>query len=193
MKENEMKTTTALDRKLQERLLVGARADDDRLMLGDAVLLAALDGSRPLTAGERAALQASPLTLRRLRQLALERRAGLVRANDAQWTRSAGMLRAADAGTLAELVTDDRCFTLHFVGRDGDWRVILQLAADAPFAVSLMREQPLLRVLDGFGAVVLQGRLDSDGECEGAWPFAGAPANHFQQAGAAFLVEPLAP
>jgi hypothetical protein len=193
MKENEMKTTTALDRKLQERLLVGARVEDDRLMLGDAVLLAALDGSRPLTAGERAALQASPLTLRRLRQLALERRAGRAPANDARWTGSAGMLRAADAGTLAELVTDDRCWTLHFVGRDGDWRVILQLAADAPFAARLMHEQPLLRVLDGFGAVVLQGRLDSDGECEGAWPFAGAPANHFQQAGAAFSVEPLAP
>jgi hypothetical protein len=193
MKENEMNTSTALDRKLQERLLDGRRAEGDRLMLGDAVLLAALDGSRPLTSGERAALQASPLTLRRLRQLALERRASQVRANDARWMGSAGMLRAADAGTLAELVTDDRCWTLHFVGRDGDWRVILQLAADAPFAARLMREQPLLRVLDGASQVVLQGRLDSDGECEGAWPFAGAPAPHFHQAGAAFSVEPLAP
>jgi hypothetical protein len=193
MKEKEMKTTTVLDRKLQERLLIAPRAEDDRLMLGDAVLFAALDGSRPLTAGERVALQASPLTLRRLRQLALERRAGLVPANDAQWKGSAGMLRAADGGTLAELATDDRCWTLHFVGRDGDWRVILQLAADAPFAERLMREQPLLRVLDGAGQVVLQGRLDSDGECEGAWPFAGAPARHFQQAGAAFSVEPFAP
>jgi hypothetical protein len=189
MKENGMKARTALERTLQERLLIGHRVDGDRLMLADAVLLAALDGGRPLTAGERAALQASPLTLRRLRQLALLRRAMAKR----QWLGSAGMLRAADAGTLAELVTDDGCWTLHFVGVDDGWRVILQLAADAPFAGRLMREQPLLRVLDGSGLVVLQGRLDADGECEGTWTFSVAPARHFQQAGAAFLVEPMAP
>jgi hypothetical protein len=40
---------------------------------------------------------------------------------------------------------------------------------------------------------VLQGRLDSDGECEAAWPFAAVPASHFQQSGAVFSVEPLAP
>jgi hypothetical protein len=193
MKENEMKSLSALERKLQERLLTGRRIDADRLMLADAVLLAALNGSRPLTAGERAALQASPLTLRRLRQLALERRAGHLADIEAQWLGSAGMLRAAEAGALAELVTDDRCWRLHFVDIDGGWRVILQLAADAPFAARLMREQPLLRVLDGSGQVVLQGRLDADGECEGTWPFGVAPSRHFQQAGAAFLVEPLAP
>jgi hypothetical protein len=188
-----MKTSTALDRKLQERLLTAARPDGDRLMLGDAVLLAALDGSRALTAGERAALQASPLTVRRLRQLALERRAAEGMVVHPQWQGSTGMLRAADAGVLHELVTDDRCWTLHFVGSDCNWRVILQLAGDAPFAARLMQDQPLLRVLDGAGQVVLQGRLDSDGECEGAWPFVADPARHFQQAGAAFSVEPIAP
>jgi hypothetical protein len=35
---------------------------------------------------------------------------------------------------------------------------------------TLLREQPLLRVIDGGGAIVLQGRLDADGECERAWP-----------------------
>jgi hypothetical protein len=193
MKENDMKTTTALDRKLQEGLLAARRVEGDRLVLADATLLAALDGSRPLTAGERAALQASPLTVRRLRQLALERRAPDRAANDARWSGSAGLLRAADSGALARLVTDDRHWTLHFVGRDGHWRVILQLAADAPFAARLLREQPLLRVVDGAGQVVLQGRLDADGECEADWPFAGAPADHFQHAGAAFAVEPLSP
>jgi hypothetical protein len=180
-----------LDRKLQERLLTGHRPEGDRLMLGDAVLLAALDGSRPLTAGERTALEASPITLRRLRQLALGRRAA--KKEHAQWRGSFGMLRAADTGTLTALATDDRCWTLHFVGGEGDWRVILQLAADAPFAARLLGEQPLLRVLDGAGRVVLQGRLDSDGECEAAWPFAAVPASHFQQSGAVFSVEPLAP
>jgi hypothetical protein len=193
MKENEMKTTS-LDRKLQEKLLIAHRVEGDRLELADPVLLAALDGSRPLSANERAALEGSPLTVRRLRQLAIERRARRAVSNDAGWGGSAGMLRAADSGSaLDELVTDDGCWTLHFVGRDGDWRVILQLAAGAPFALRLMQEQPLLRVVDGNGAVVLQGRLDADGECESAWPFASAPAFHFQQAGAAFAVEPLRP
>jgi hypothetical protein len=183
-----MKTTTGIDRKLQDRLLTGRRVEGDRLVLADAVLLAALDGSRALTAGERAALQASPLTVRRLRQLARERHAAPGAANDAQWTASTGMLRAADSGSLAAVSTDDGCFTLHFVGGLGAWRVILQLAASAPFAARLLHEQPLLRVLDGAGRVVLQGRLDSDGECEAAWPFDSAPSRHFQLAGARFSV-----
>ena len=41
---------TELDRKLQAQLVAGRRVEGDRLMLDDAVLLAALDGSRPLTA-----------------------------------------------------------------------------------------------------------------------------------------------
>jgi hypothetical protein len=187
MKENEMKTTTPLDRKLQERLLLARRVEGDRLVLADAVLLAALAGTRPLSTGERAALEASPLTLRRFRQLGLERRA----ANDGAWTASRGLLRAADDGaTLAQLVTDDGYWTLHFVGEGSGLRVILQLAAEAPFAARLLREQPLLRVVDGAGHVVLQGRLDADGECEGGWPFAAPPARHFQQAVAVFAVEP---
>jgi hypothetical protein len=186
--------TTSLDRKLHEKLLLGRRVEGDRLMLSDAALLAALDGSRPLRANARAALEASPLTVRRLRQLALELRERRGAANDAVWRGSAGMLRAADSGgALAELVTDDGWWTLHFVGRDGDWRVILQLAAGAPFAPGLMREQPLLRVTDARGAVVLQGRLDADGECEADWPFAAAPAAHFQQAAAGFAVAPAQP
>jgi hypothetical protein len=79
------------DRKLQEQLLLSRRVEGDHLALADAVLLAALDGSRVLTAAERAALAASPLTARRLRQLALERRS----ANADQWRGSHGMLRAA--------------------------------------------------------------------------------------------------
>jgi hypothetical protein len=69
--------------------------------------------------------------------------------------------------------------------------MILKLAADAPFAARLVREQPLVRVTDGGGAILLQGRLDADGECETAWPFDTAPAPHFQQFGAAFAVEPV--
>ncbi|TFW31868.1 hypothetical protein [Massilia horti] len=183
-------TKTALDRKLEERLLLGRRVPGDRLMLADEVLRAALGGSRPLTANERKALQGSPLTLRRLRQLALERRSERPAANDAAWGGSAGMLRAADSGSpLTELCTDDRCWSLHFAGSRGAWHVILQVAANAPFAATLLRERPLLRVVDGQGGIVLQGRLDLDGECEAAWPFALDPVSHFQQAGAVFAVE----
>lgn len=191
-----------LDARLRERVLLSRSAPGDRLMLADATLLAALDGTRPLTPNERQALSASPLTLRRFRQLSLERHAALqhampVAANDAAWTGSSGMLRAASTASADEeleaLVTDDGHWTLHFLSQDGGWQVILSLSADAPFAARLLSEQPQLRVIDGGGAIVLQGRLDADGECERAWPFATAPASHFQLYGAGFAVEPVAP
>jgi hypothetical protein len=175
---------TELDRKLQAQLLAGRRVDGDRLVLDDAVLLGALDGSRPLTAGERAALQASPLTTRRLRTLADARRA---QAAPRRWQGSSGMLRAADSGmALDTLVTDDGAWRLHVV----DGRVILQLDPQSPLAATLLRDGQMLRVRDGAGNTVLEGRLDSDGECEAAWPFAEAPAPHFQRHGARFTVEP---
>lgn len=191
-------TTSEIDRKLQARLLLHRRVEGDRLVLADAVLLAALDGSRPLTAGERAALEGSPLTARRLRTLALSRQRAHAAnhatnhaANDQRWQGSHGMLRAADSGAaLRQLATDDGYWRLHFLDGGAAGRVILQLAPEAPFAARLLREAALLRVLDGAGAEVLQGRLDADGECECAWPFAEAPAAHFQRHGAAFSVLP---
>lgn len=182
-------TNTEMERKLRERLLLAPRVEGDRLMLSDAVLRAALDGSRPLRPAERAALQGSPLTTRRLRTLALERRAA---ANDA-WSGSSGMLRAADsAQALLELSTDDGCWRLHFVGGAGARRVILQLLPEAPFAARLLRESPQLRVLDGAGVELLAGRLDHDGELEGDWPCSAAPSEHFQRRGAVFSVQPAA-
>ena len=193
-----MTTNTAvrsrLERRLQERLLLAPRVDGDRLVLGDATLLAALDGSRPLTAGERAALQASPLTARRLRQLAVDRRqAAAARAGavpDA-WHGSHGRLRAASSGAVEALRTDDGWFTLHLLEDGAGWRAVLQLAPEAPFAAALLGARAALRVRDGAGRTILEGRLDADGECEAAWPFAAAPASHLQAADAAFSVEPL--
>jgi hypothetical protein len=200
MKENELNSAQdeqdakALDARLRERALLARAIPDDRLMLADTTLLAALDGSRALTPNERQALAASPLTLRRFRQLSLERHAAAVpAANDAQWSGSTGMLRAASStAALEALVTDDNYWTLHFVPQDGGWQVILSLSAQAPFAARLLSEQPQLRVIDGGGAIVLQGRLDADGECERAWPFDTAPAPHFHMYGAGFAVEPVA-
>jgi hypothetical protein len=185
---------TVSERRLEERLLLGRRVEGDRLVLADATLLGALDGSRPLTAGERAALQASPLTARRLRQLALERRAASAGQshNDASgWRGSHGRLRAASSGEVEALRTDDGWFTLHFAAAGNGWRTILQLAADAPFAPALLAARAPLRVVDGAGRSILEGRLDADGECEAAWPFATAPGSHLQAANAAFAVEPL--
>ena len=188
-----MNTKHLLEHKLRERLLLSPRIEGDRLMLSDAILNAALDGERGLTNAERAALQGSPLTLRRLRQLSAERRAraGMGAANDA-WLGSDGMLRAASgASALTALTTDDRHWSLHFVEQGAAWRLILSLDAAAPFAARLLREQALLRVVDGGGAILLQGRLDADGECECDWPFDSAPGPHFQQFGAGFCVEPV--
>ncbi|MES2298438.1 MAG: hypothetical protein V4582_15445 [Pseudomonadota bacterium] len=186
-----MSQKSDLDRKLQEQLLLAPRVDGDRLMLADAVLAAALDGSRPLGAGERAALSASPLTLRRLRQLVIERRGGAIAA---RWAGSAGMLRAAAGGAaLDTLTTDDGFWTLHFLPDGEAWIVILKLDAGAPFAAALLRDRAPLHVLDGVGATVMQGALDADGECERAWPFALAPGPHFQHFAAGFAVRPLAP
>lgn len=189
-----MKLTQQADAKLIERLLLSPRVEGDRLVLADAVLRSALDGGVPLNSAELAALRASPLTLRRFRQLSIERRAAARAPGDEAWSCSAGMLRAAaDGADLERLLTDDGHWSLHFVLQDDAWRLILSLDASAPFAARLLREQPILRVVDGSGAILLQGRLDADGEAECGWPFDDAPAAHFQQAGARFAVKPVQP
>lgn len=186
-----MNTTESTERRLHEQLLLARRVEGDRLVLADEVMLAALDGSRHLTTGERAALQASPLTLRRFRTLAQERRRPAQAANDT-WSGSHGLLRAASGGApLATLATDDGHWALHFIEQDGAWRVVLAMDGAAPFAARLVREQPQVRVVDGGGAIILQGNLDADGEYESAWPFETAPASHFQEFGAGFTVEPV--
>ncbi len=182
-----MKTSQDTDRKLQEKLLLARRVEGDRLMLADPVLLAAIEGSRTLTANEREALRQSPLTLRRFRQLSMD----VQRAVSDAWQGSQGMLRAAANGALDVISTDDGHWKLHFVEQGSGWNVILGLEANAPFAPRLLREQAMLRVLDAAGAVILQGTLDGDGELESGWPFAAAPAPHFQSCGAGFLVEPV--
>jgi hypothetical protein len=183
------------DQKLQERLLLSRAVPGDRLMLADEVLLAALNGTQPLSTGELAALQASPLTLRRFRHLALETRRAAQpapAANDAVWRGSRGMLRAAaSAEALEALATDDGYWTLHFVPEGEGWQVILALNPAAPFAARLLGERPEVRVTDGGGAIVVQGHLDSDGECERGWAFPSPPAEHFQQYGAQFSVAPV--
>lgn len=184
-----MNAMDRLERKLRERLLLERRVEDDRLVLDDATLRAALDGTVPLAPAQAAALKASPLTLRRFRALALERQRKAA-ANDPVWHGSAGLLRAAAHGELARLATDDGWWSLHFLSSGSGWRSVLQLDPRAPFAADLLRERASVRVTDGAGGLVLGGALDADGELEAAWPFADAPAAHFQQHGARFMVRP---
>lgn len=185
-----MTMSDELDRKLHEKLLLARRVEGDRLVLADQVLRAAIDGTRRLSVNEREALRQSPLTLRRFRQLSIEHGEQAQAGNDA-WYGSGGMLRAAAGGDLDAITTDDGHWKLHFVAQDGRWNVILGLDGSAPFAPRVLREQPMLRVVDAAGGIILQGTLDGDGEYESAWPFEAAPAPHFQACGAAFLVEPV--
>lgn len=176
------------DRKLRAQLLLSRRVEGDTLVLPDEVLLASLRGARTLTTDERARLAQSPLTIRRLRQLSSGMRSA---ANDAAWEGSSGMLRAAATpASLERLETDDGYWSLDFIQQDGRWRSVLQVAADAPFAARLLDKGARVSVLDGKGALVLEGPLDADGECEAAWPFPDAPAAHFQANGARFTVRP---
>ena len=182
----------SLERKLRERALLSARVEDDYLAVPDAVLLAALAGRRALSHEDKAALLGSPLTLRRFRELSLQARGRPAAANDAAWRGSEGLLRAAaSAGQLLALHTDDGCWTLDFTRHGGAWRVILQLNPAAPFAAHLLAARPHLQVLDGGGALLMQGRLDDDGECEADWPFAAEPSAHLLRAGGAFTVAPM--
>lgn len=178
-----------LGRKLIGRALLAQRREGDSLLLPDAVMQAAIEGRRALTPAEAQDLKSSPLTLRRFRQLALEKRRPA--ANDPVWQGSDGLVRAASSGALTgPLRTDDGYWTLHVAGSPGDWRLILALAPDAPFAASLLAAEGGVKVLDGQGGVLLEGVLDADGECEAAWIAAVAPFEHVQQAGARFTVRP---
>ena len=172
-------------RRLQSRLLLSQRTEGDRLVLSDEVLRAALDGSAPLSDGEKTALMASPLTLRRFRMLADAAR----RAQATEWRSSSALLRAADSGSVEALGTEDGIWALHVAGQAGAWRLILVLDAASPVAAQVLQDAPRLRVLDGIGTCLLEGQLDGDGELEGDWPFLQAPLEHLRRHGGRFTVE----
>ncbi len=181
-----------LAQKLDLSIILNQSRDDDRLMLEDQVLLAALDGSRPLDPDQRILLQQSPITLLRFRHLAQQARARKNggAANDDNWQQSGGLLRAADSGALVlSLRTDDHYWSLDFVPEDNGWQLVLCLDENAPFASQLLDSEHCVRVVDGKQQVLLQGQLDADGECEARWPMPQEPVRHLQQAGAQFRVE----
>lgn len=172
---------------------------NDYLVLDDDILKAALENSRPLYRSEWQALLDSPLTLRRMQVLANLRNKKLssvrpltVReaANDHLWSCSAGLLRAADSGAAAPvLTTEDGFWQLLFLKSTSGWRMVLKLDLDsAPFAQELLKELPELAVLDGHKQAVLVASLDEDGEVTGTWPLPTDPYAHFMAHGGKFDV-----
>lgn len=177
-------STPALDAKLQESLLLNRSREGDFLQLSDAVLRAALEGSRPLSANEATQLQASPLTLRRFRHLALE-----LRDKQSQWHASSGIVLAAASGEEdAILHSLDLYWQLQLLQNDETWQVILRLRPSAPFAAQLLHTNVPLELLDGKGQVILRGSLDADGELEAPWPYSQNPIAHFNAHGGSFHV-----
>jgi hypothetical protein len=156
----------------------------DSLLLSDAVLRAALEGSRPLSASEVTTLQASPLTLRRFRHLAQERR-----SKQTQWHASSGIvLAAASVEDDAILHSLDLYWQLQLLQNGEAWQIILRLRPNAPFAAQILQQQLPLEVLDGKGQMIVRGCVDADGELEAPWPFASKPIAHFNANGGSFHV-----
>ncbi len=174
----------ALDAKLQESLLLNRSREGDYLQLSDAVLRAALEGSRPLSANEAAILQASPLTLRRFRHLAVAQR-----DKQTQWHASSGIvLAAASVEEDAILHSLDLYWQLQLLQVEKQWQVILRLRPSAPFAAQILNNHAALELLDGKGQVILRGSLDADGELELPWTWPQSPLTHFTAHGGSFHV-----
>ncbi|WP_338845038.1 hypothetical protein V8J88_15205 [Massilia sp. W12] len=175
-----------LAKRMQASLLLSRERDDDRLCLSDELMLAALDGSRPLSAEERSELQASPLTLARFAVLARGRRQE-ARPKNTRWEGSQGQLRAAAGGDSLELLSDDQFWRLSFFEQDGIWTLLLKLDPAAPFAQQALQSE--IRVEAG-RELLACGQIDADGELEVAWPFLDAPFDWLQTHGARFRIMP---
>lgn len=187
------KPTQYLEQQLQQSLLLERPRQSDHLALPDSILLAALNGSRPLRPAERKLLQSSPITLRRFKHLALQNKAGA-------WRGSEGLVLAAaseQAERQLQLQTSDQYWQLHIVQAApftaaAHWQLILRLHPAAPFARQLLAQAATVRVLDGLGGILLEGILDSDGELEASWPFGLPPLAYFAQHGGSFRVQTVA-
>jgi hypothetical protein len=185
--------THPLDRQAL-RAMIHRFKRDDWQVLDDRALIAALDGTQPLSRKEWEALLDSPLTLRRMQVLEAVRRTkedALQAANDAFWQASPGLLRAAagsaDAATLA---TDDGYWTLDFPRAQDGWGIVLRLEPSAPFAGEFIGEDemPEVAVVDGSGRTLLIGELDEEGKLLARWPDAEAPLKVLSAAGGGFQV-----
>lgn len=188
---------------------------DDWLVLSDANLIAALDGTEPLSAVEWAGVLDSPLTLRRIQnlanQLAREARGKIASdttsssaANDSYWHHSQGLLLAAATDEPAPtLTTSDGLWSLIFLNAapanqssaptqlQPSWQVVLKLNLTDAVGLTIVAKAPEVAVLDGSGATLLIGTLDEDGELVRPWPatITDTPFAHFKACGGVFSVD----
>lgn len=184
-----MNTLSRHDRRLLERILLDSDRPGDRLELSDAVLRAAIQGERRLTAQEVERLWVSPLTLRRFRFLSGEIRTASALGG---WTGSRGLLLAAEGGDdPPSITTEDGCWTLCFLpGMGGKLRIIMKYTGAGDLAALMAAAGRGVSVRDGEGQVLLRGALDEDGELEAPWPLELSPRDHFRAIGGRFAVVP---
>lgn len=184
----------SVEQTAEEAIFLAARRPvmkpGDYLRLADVTLLEAYRGTRALRRAEREALQQSPLTQARLRQLiagaiaaegspvltsapTTAQRTPAEAANDAFWV-STAWLRAADSGgPLPELLTDDRVWALTVTANAeaGKANLCLRLLdIGAPWAEVVLGGSRAVELRDVTGAVLLRGVLDREGELAGPWP-----------------------
>lgn len=217
-----MTSVQTLPSSLMQSLAIKAIAQqfksDDWLVLSDANLIAALDGTEPLSAVEWAGVLDSPLTLRRIQnlanQLAREARGKSASntaastspsaANDSYWHHSQGLLLAAATDEPAPtLTTSDGLWSLIFLNATSasqppalaqphpSWQVVLKLNLTDAVGLTIVAKAPEVAVLDGSGATLLIGTLDEDGELVRPWPatITDTPFAHFKACGGVFSVE----
>ena len=178
---------------------------DDWLVLDDETLLAALDGSHPLSRVEWAGLLESPLTLKRMAALEAGRRkqAGTVEsplriaavaANDELYSCALTLLAADSGEQEVSLSSADGWWQLSCPATHGGWKMRLELAEGAPF-VGLFEDEVgpgmsprAVAVLDGRGRTLLLGHLNDERLLWGNWPLAESPREALAPAGGVFQV-----
>lgn len=176
---------------------------DDWLVLEDKALLAALDGSQPLSRTEWASLLESPLTLRRMAALEVARNqkrsadlapSRVTAANDDHYVAEL-VAQAADSGTAEIcLYSKDGWWELTCPPTHGGWKMRLELREGAPF-VGLLEEdcgqgvaQRAVAVLDARGRTLLLGTLNDDRVLWGDWPLAEPPREALATSGTGIQV-----
>lgn len=194
MMTNAIESMENLIKKIAVQGLLDSFKAGDTLVLGDDVLQAAIERTHPLNRSEYAALLNSPLTLRRLHSLVAKMQQqgqAPTAANDAYWSGSQCILRAADSGATApSLTTADGWWLLAFLPSQDGYQMVLKLDKEAPFANHVINAGVELLVCDGQGKVVLTGILDEDGELEARWTFNDQPYAYFVAAGGTITVQP---
>jgi hypothetical protein len=179
-----MHTMNHITTSIQDRLAMEALLRDhkpgDYLVLADAILNSALDGTRPLRQSEWEALLDSPLTLGRMRVLEARRQGAskpaavtMQASNDDVLRPSHWVLRAAadvSDGSFSQS-SEDGSWMLYAETTGSKTELVLKLQAQSEHADKWMAKRPTVQVLDGAGNELLTGELDKHGEVRGPFMY----------------------